>query len=220
MSQHEATMGNGVQAARHNEAQIMPKTTPKDDNAAGFHLLLTLDKPALAAGGATTLRALVRIQAPDLPADAKPRPPLHLALVLDRSGSMSGAPLEEAKRCARNIVDSLAPGDRAAIFAFDDEVRAGRAADAGRRQAGADHGAGLHRHRRHDQPARRLARRRRRTRRQARRTGPAPRGAALRRLRQRGRDGSGADRDAVQGAGRAGRVDVDLRAGPQFQRSS
>ena len=35
---------------------------------------------------------------------------------------MSGEPLEEAKRCARNIVDSLAPGDRAAIFAFDDEI--------------------------------------------------------------------------------------------------
>lgn len=35
---------------------------------------------------------------------------------------MSGRPLDEAKRCARNIVDSLAPGDRAAIVAFDDEV--------------------------------------------------------------------------------------------------
>jgi Ca-activated chloride channel family protein len=35
---------------------------------------------------------------------------------------MSGAPLEEAKRCARHIVDSLAAGDRAAIFAFDDEI--------------------------------------------------------------------------------------------------
>ncbi len=59
---------------------------------------------------------------PILPAGTVKRTPLHLALVLDRSGSMNGAPLEEAKRCARNIIDSLAPGDRAAIFAFDDEV--------------------------------------------------------------------------------------------------
>ena len=62
------------------------------------------------------------MQAPDLPDGAVKRTPLHLALVLDRSGSMNGEPLEEAKRCARNIIDSLAPGDRAAIFAFDDEI--------------------------------------------------------------------------------------------------
>ena len=35
---------------------------------------------------------------------------------------MGGAPLEEAKRCARNMIDGLAPGDRAAIFSFDDEI--------------------------------------------------------------------------------------------------
>ena len=87
-----------------------------------FQLLLTPDKAALVAGHATRLRVLARVQAPDLPAGTVPRAPLHLAVVLDRSGSMSGAPLEEAKRCARNIVDSLASGDRAAIFAFDDEV--------------------------------------------------------------------------------------------------
>lgn len=93
-----------------------------NDQAAGFRLLLTPDRAALNAGAPTTLRVLVRVQAPDAPADAVPRPPLHLALVIDRSGSMAGEPLAEAKRCARHIVDSLAPGDRAAIVAFDDEV--------------------------------------------------------------------------------------------------
>jgi Ca-activated chloride channel family protein len=87
-----------------------------------FQLLLTPEKAALAAGHTTTLRVLARVQAPDPPVGAAPRQPIHLALVVDRSGSMSGAPLEEAKRCARNIVDSLAPGDRAAIFAFDDQI--------------------------------------------------------------------------------------------------
>ncbi len=90
--------------------------------SSAVQLLLTPEKAALAAGHATTLRLLARVQAPDLPPGTVPRTPLHLALVLDRSGSMSGAPLEEAKRCARHIVDSLAPGDRAAIFAFDDEI--------------------------------------------------------------------------------------------------
>ena len=89
---------------------------------AAFQLRLTSDKPALASDRTTKLKVLVRIQAPEPPAGTVPRAPLHLALVLDRSGSMNGIPFEEAKRCARNIIDSLAPGDRAAIFAFDDEI--------------------------------------------------------------------------------------------------
>ena len=97
----------------------MPNT---NNTTSAFQLLLTPEKAALVAGGPTTLRVLVRMQAPDLPPGTVKRSPLHLALVLDRSGSMSGAPLEEAKRCARHIVDSLAAGDRAAIFAFDDEI--------------------------------------------------------------------------------------------------
>jgi Ca-activated chloride channel family protein len=97
----------------------MPKN---DDTQPAFKLLLTPERPAFVAGHSTTLCVLARIQAPAAPADAPPRHPLHLALVLDRSGSMSGEPLAEAKRCARHIVDSLAPADRAAIFSFDDEI--------------------------------------------------------------------------------------------------
>ena len=42
--------------------------------------------------------------------------------MLDRSGSMAGAPLQEAKHCACHIVDQLGDDDRAAIVAFDSEV--------------------------------------------------------------------------------------------------
>jgi len=100
-----------------------------DNNAASaasaaspFQLLLAPEKPAVIAGTTHNLRVLVRMQAPEVDQGITPRHPLHLALVLDRSGSMNGLPLEEAKRCARNIIDSLAPGDRAAIFSFDDQV--------------------------------------------------------------------------------------------------
>jgi Ca-activated chloride channel homolog len=94
--------------------------------ASPFQLLLTPERAALAADGANTLRVLVRVQAPAEPADptaqAARRDPLHLALVLDRSGSMAGAPLQEAKHCACHIVDQLGADDRAAIVAFDSEV--------------------------------------------------------------------------------------------------
>lgn len=91
------------------------------DTAASLQLLLTPGKPAIAAGTRNRIDVLVRLQA--AATTQAPRTPLSLAVVLDRSGSMAGQPLAEAKRCARMIVDGLGPRDRAAIFAFDDEVQ-------------------------------------------------------------------------------------------------
>ena len=91
------------------------------DNAP--RIILTPLKSALIAGHAQRVQVLVRIQAPDAdPASIKPRPPYHLALVIDHSGSMSGEPLHEAKRCARHIIDQLKPDDRASLIQFDNRV--------------------------------------------------------------------------------------------------
>ena len=87
-------------------------------------LILTPLKPALIAGHAQRLPVLIRVQTPDPePGTQTARKPYHLALVIDRSGSMSGAPLQEAVRCARHMVDRLAPADRASLITFDDTVR-------------------------------------------------------------------------------------------------
>ncbi len=51
------------------------------------------------------------------------RPPINAVLVLDRSGSMSGAPLAAALEAARRFAGFLGTSDRLAIVAFDDEVR-------------------------------------------------------------------------------------------------
>lgn len=81
-------------------------------------------KPALIAGMAQKLQVLVRVQAPDTPAvEKKARKPYHLALVIDRSGSMAGEPLVEAVRCVRHMVDRLEPTDTASLVVFDDRVR-------------------------------------------------------------------------------------------------
>jgi Ca-activated chloride channel family protein len=125
MSQEAWMMGNMKPQRHRPQEPSMPSTpsTPSThDHQASFQLMLTPERPALAAGHATTLRVLARIQAPPAPADVSKRRPLHLALVIDRSGSMSGQPLDEAKRCARHMIDGMAAGDRAAIFAFDDEI--------------------------------------------------------------------------------------------------
>ncbi|WP_194266281.1 VWA domain-containing protein [Dechloromonas sp. H13] len=81
-------------------------------------------KPALIAGVAQKLPVLIRVQAPDAVAtEKKVRKPFHLALVIDRSGSMSGPPLAEAVRCAKHITDQLAPTDTASLVVFDDRVQ-------------------------------------------------------------------------------------------------
>lgn len=89
----------------------------------GPTIIMTPRRPALIAGFPTTMDVLVRIQAPDMPEDVHTkRPKLNLALVIDRSGSMAGRPLEEAKRCTSFVLERLQPTDRAAVVAYDDSV--------------------------------------------------------------------------------------------------
>ena len=64
----------------------------------------------------------MRIQAPAAPAAHQQRQPLNLALVIDRSGSMSGTPLREARRCVQMILRSLQPTDSVALVSFDTEI--------------------------------------------------------------------------------------------------
>ena len=50
------------------------------------------------------------------------RPPVNLALVVDRSGSMDGSPIEAAKIAASQIVEKLNPKDSLSLVSFDNEV--------------------------------------------------------------------------------------------------
>ncbi len=50
--------------------------------------------------------------------------PLSLAIVLDRSGSMTGEKIERAKESVLRFITLMEPGDRAALFSFSDTVEA------------------------------------------------------------------------------------------------
>jgi Ca-activated chloride channel homolog len=50
------------------------------------------------------------------------RAPINVALVLDRSGSMSGLPLEAAKAAASRFASFLTGQDRLSVVVFDDDV--------------------------------------------------------------------------------------------------
>lgn len=81
---------------------------------------IRVDHKLLAIETEHSVYAMLELEAP--PAPEKKRPALNLALVLDRSGSMTGPKLEVAKRCARYLVQRLAPDDKLALITYDDEV--------------------------------------------------------------------------------------------------
>jgi Ca-activated chloride channel family protein len=56
------------------------------------------------------------------------RAPVNVALVIDRSGSMSGENIIQAKRAARQLIDQLTPGDRLSIIDYGSDVQVFRGA--------------------------------------------------------------------------------------------
>jgi Ca-activated chloride channel family protein len=82
---------------------------------------LSLDFRHLPERAGYAVRALLELQG--TPRTDATRVPLRLSLVLDRSGSMAGEPLENATRAAVDVVRRLAAEDVVSVVAFDDEVR-------------------------------------------------------------------------------------------------
>jgi Ca-activated chloride channel homolog len=79
--------------------------------------------PAIGAGSPTSLYVLVDFTVATAPETNKPRPPVNLALVIDRSGSMEDSgKLTFAQKAAKDIVDGLAPTDLLAIVEYDDHI--------------------------------------------------------------------------------------------------
>jgi Ca-activated chloride channel family protein len=64
---------------------------------------------------------LARVVAPRAVAE-RPRPPVNLAIVLDRSGSMSGEKLRIAKSAVEEAIARLQPDDRFSVVVYDDIV--------------------------------------------------------------------------------------------------
>jgi Ca-activated chloride channel family protein len=55
--------------------------------------------------------------------EKKLRQPLNLAVVLDRSGSMSGAKIEKAKQAAAAVLDQMGSNDVYSLVAYDSQVQ-------------------------------------------------------------------------------------------------
>ena len=86
-----------------------------------MHVKAHLDVDLVALEAADQLTLMLDLTAP-ITDKAKNRAPQAIQVVLDRSGSMNGEPLESAKGSLLKLVERLAPQDHFGLVAFDDQA--------------------------------------------------------------------------------------------------
>src|SRR5687767_577646 len=83
---------------------------------------LLTERSKLVEEAKQTLDLLVRISSPERIPEKGSRPNLNIGIALDRSGSMSGQKMEQAKEAAKFCVDQLLSTDIFSTVIFDDQV--------------------------------------------------------------------------------------------------
>jgi Ca-activated chloride channel family protein len=82
-----------------------------------------LDYSTILGNQARPVHLALRFEAPaSSEADSTPRRPMAFCAVLDRSGSMGGAPLHHAREACRGVITNLRPGDLFALVTFDESA--------------------------------------------------------------------------------------------------
>ena len=69
-----------------------------------------------------TVDVLIRITPPVITDYSFTRPRLNLSIVLDRSGSMNGSKMHQAREAAKFCVDQMLPSDRLSVVIFDEHI--------------------------------------------------------------------------------------------------
>lgn len=103
----------------------LAKELPADlSGTAAVTPLIEIDRPVVMSGDGSPLFVLIRFKAADFDYHGETdRPPVHLSLVLDRSGSMEDVgKIEYLKSAAKMAIDRLTPRDRLAIIEYDDVI--------------------------------------------------------------------------------------------------
>jgi Ca-activated chloride channel homolog len=93
----------------------------------GLQFSITPSRAAAMANGPAREQFLIDIQAPSVPGlsgfyGQETRTAVNVCLVVDRSGSMEGMPIEYAKQACQQVVDLLSPTDILSIVVFDEVV--------------------------------------------------------------------------------------------------
>ena len=103
------------------------KPTPKEDKPdtsatmdGTLKLTAATSHGYIAKDSIADIYATIDVQA--VKYDGKKRPPLNVAIVIDRSGSMAGDKIVHAKAAAKRLVDLLDEGDRVSIVSYGSDV--------------------------------------------------------------------------------------------------
>jgi Ca-activated chloride channel family protein len=94
----------------------------------GVSATTRLDRTAVLAGSDGVVRVELVLGAEDRPGDVR-RVPTDLVVVLDRSGSMDGAKIVDARRAVLDLADALRDDDRFALVSYANDARVDRALD-------------------------------------------------------------------------------------------
>ena len=90
-------------------------------NGKALEVVLNTRKAVIARNSGESLDVLLRLRAHEEEV-GRTRAPLAVSLVIDRSGSMGGSKLEEAKRCAIDLLNRLQDSDQVSVVIYDDTV--------------------------------------------------------------------------------------------------
>lgn len=96
---------------------VAPEPPPSADSPT---LTVALDRDAVTPGG--LVRAQLVLHAPTSDTEAAGLP-TDVVVVIDRSGSMAGDKIYDARRAAQELLGLLGPEDRASIISFSDHAR-------------------------------------------------------------------------------------------------
>ena len=100
---------------------LVDTMTPVMAADAAVQIETALSQRILAAGELQRLHVRVGIKGVQHGGE-KARAPMNVALVIDRSGSMQGKRIEEARRAAQMAVDRLSSNDIVSVVSYDDRV--------------------------------------------------------------------------------------------------
>ena len=115
LSQYDSVVLGGVRADQFSTPALERLANAVSNDGLGLMLINGSHAPALEE--AETILRSYRDTAldPILPVSSEPRkicpPPRHVVILIDTSGSMSGAPLDQAKQIATHIVGLMQEGD-------------------------------------------------------------------------------------------------------------
>lgn len=108
-----------VEEPKPDEPELKVKT--KGESPGTLKLTSSMSHGYLERGSQSAIYAAIDIEAIEF--EGTRRPALNLAVVIDRSGSMSGDKMRYARRAAKQLVDSLSARDRLTVIAYANQAQ-------------------------------------------------------------------------------------------------